>query len=69
MSYLERFNANSLQAIGLIEAFQAGDMDKVVAYVNIHNRDQLRALVFVLICVAGNIADDLDLAELRELHE
>ena len=26
---LERFNANSLQAIGLIECFQAGDMAKV----------------------------------------
>ena len=44
-------------------------MDKVVAYVNIHDRDQLRALALVLIGIAGNIANDLDLAELRELHE
>jgi hypothetical protein len=64
----DNFNANCLVAIGLIETFEAGDIAKVVAYLNIHSRDQRRTLALDLVVIAGHLGAE-KLAEIRELYE
>jgi hypothetical protein len=60
--------ANCLVALDLIESAKAGDTAKVRAYLDIHNRDQLRALALDLIVIGAQLGDDdLDIAELREI--
>jgi hypothetical protein len=65
----QRFEANCVVALDLIEALAAGDSAKVNAYLDVCDRGQLRALALNLMIIVAAYLDADQRAEIREVYD